>query len=76
MDNESLLPQTYRLLDSTNLTYQQIADGCGVTKHWIMKLKQRQIEEPGVKKIQLVRDFLAAYDAIRTSSNSTTESAA
>lgn len=64
MDSEPLLPQTYRLLDATNLTYGQIAHGCSVGKNWLMKLKQRKIKEPGIAKIQRVRDFLAAYEAI------------
>jgi transcriptional regulator with XRE-family HTH domain len=65
MNSEPLLPETYRLLDATNLTYRQIAEGCGVDMNWLMKLKQRQIREPGVTKVQRVRDFLTAYAAIR-----------
>jgi transcriptional regulator with XRE-family HTH domain len=67
MNSEPLLPQTYRLLDATNLTYRQIAEGCGVDVNWLMKFKQRQIKEPGVTKVQLVHDFLSAYNAIRMS---------
>lgn len=63
--NESLLDRTYRLLDSSDLTYSQIAEGSRVDINWLSKLKQRAIDEPGVKKIQSVHDFLAAQSARR-----------
>ena len=76
MNGEPLLLETYRVLDATNLTYRQIAEGCGVDVNWLMKFKQRQIKEPGVTKVQRVRDFLTAYDAIRVPPTPAAESAA
>lgn len=76
MNSEALLPQTYRLLDDTNLTYRQIAEDCGVDANWLMKFKQRKIKEPGVTKVQQVRDFLVAYNAIRLQPTRAAETAA
>lgn len=61
---EPLLERTYRLLESTNLTYQQIAAGAEVDVHWLAKFKQRRIEEPGVNKVQAVHDFLLERSAL------------
>ena len=68
MKTETLLERTYQLIDSTNQTYQQVADATGLDKNWLMKFKQRAIKEPGVSKVQKVHDFLLAYNAIKTSS--------
>ena len=65
--DDTLLSRTYRLLDATNLTYRQIAEGANVDRHWLEKFKQRVVSEgAGVAKVQRVHDFLAAYAAIRS----------
>lgn len=56
---ETLLARTYRLLDSLNVSYREIAEGAQVDKNWVAKFVQRAIEEPGVTKVQKVHDFLA-----------------
>jgi transcriptional regulator with XRE-family HTH domain len=56
---EPLLDRTYKLLEATNLTYEEIATGAGVKFDWLAKFKQRHITEPGVSKVQAVHDFLA-----------------
>lgn len=58
MQTQSLLERTYCLLDTTDLTYREVAEGASVDMNWLAKLKQRQIIEPGVLKIQRVHDFL------------------
>lgn len=58
MARQNLLAQTYQLLDESALKYREIADGAGVDFNWFLKFKFRQIEEPGVKKVQAVHDFL------------------
>ena len=64
--DDSLLTRTYRLLDATNLTYRQIADGAKVDRHWLEKFKQRVVSEgAGVGKVQRVHDYLVAYQAIQ-----------
>jgi hypothetical protein len=63
MQTQSLLERTYCLLDSTDLTYREVAEGASVDMNWLAKLKQRQIIEPGVLKIQRVHDFLDAQCA-------------
>lgn len=66
MNPDSLLARTYQLLETTNLTYRQVAEGAGVDKNWLEKFKQRVISDgAGVGKVQLVHDFLVAYEAIR-----------
>jgi hypothetical protein len=55
---EPLLDRTYKLLEATNLTYDEIATGAGVKFDWLAKFKQRCIAEPGVSKVQAVHDFL------------------
>lgn len=56
---ENLLERTYQLLDSSDLTYSEIADGAGVDINWLAKFKQRAIGEPGISKVQGVHDFLS-----------------
>lgn len=64
---DGLLARTYRLLDATNLTYAQLAEGAGVERHWVEKFKQRKISTgAGVDKVQRVHDYLTAYEAIRS----------
>lgn len=65
MTSEPLLNRTLRLIEESNLTYRQIAEGASVDMNWLAKLRQGAIEEPGVHKVQRVHDFLAAYAAIR-----------
>lgn len=57
---EPLLQKTYRLLEDTKLTYEEIAAGARVKIDWLAKFNQRHITEPGVSKVQAVHDFLAA----------------
>lgn len=66
MDAEPLLDSTLRLLDATNLTLRQIAEGASVDREWLAKLKQRAIPEPGVNKVQRVFWFLNDYENVRT----------
>lgn len=56
---QSLLERTYELLESSKLTYRQIAEGAGVDIQWFAKFKQRRIPEPGVTKVQKIHDFLS-----------------
>lgn len=55
-----MLDRTYRLLDSTNLTYREIATGAEVGFEWLKSLASRRIGEPGTSKIQRLHDFLVA----------------
>lgn len=66
MSTESLLDRTYSLLDAAvdadgrlkRIIYKDFAKGAAVDVNWLAKFKQRQIPEPGVKKIQRLHDFL------------------
>lgn len=57
-ETEPLLDRTYKLLEASKLTYEEIANGAGVKFDWLAKFKQGRINEPGVSKVQLVHDFL------------------
>lgn len=60
MATENLLEETYRLLDASDLTYRQIAEGARVDINWLSKFKQRAIEEPGISKVQGIFNFLSS----------------
>jgi hypothetical protein len=60
---EPLLDRTYKLLEATKLTYEEIATGANVKFDWLAKFKQRHIGEPGVSKVQAVHDFLVSNSA-------------
>lgn len=57
---EPLLKTTYRLLEASPLTHEEIATGAGVGFDWLSKFNQRRIAEPGIGKVQAVHDFLTA----------------
>ena len=43
---------------SCGLTYQEIAEGSGVSKRTIEKIARREIEDPGVSHIEKLAAFL------------------
>lgn len=57
--NESLLQRTYRLLDASDLTIREIADGAGINFHWLGKFKQKAFKDPGVTRVERLHQFLA-----------------
>ena len=59
MQTETLLEKTYQLLDTSKLTYREIAIGAAVDINWLGKLKQRAIGDPGVGKVERLYKFLA-----------------
>lgn len=63
MVQETLLGRTYRYLESSPLTYREIAAGAAVDINWVAKFAQRAIQEPGISKVQRVHDFLAGREA-------------
>lgn len=56
--DEPLLDQTYRLLDASNLTIREIADGAEVNFHWLGKFKQRAFDDPGVTRVERLHRYL------------------
>ena len=60
MNSQSLLDATYRLVESSDLSYPEIAAGASVKTDWFASFMQRRIREPGVNKVQRVHDFLAS----------------
>lgn len=57
---KDLNKETMRLVKSTTLTKQQIADGAGVGFQWISKYSQGRFKSPGVDRVQAVYNFLDA----------------
>lgn len=57
--NQTLYEDTMALLESCDETIPEIADGAGVNRHWLAKLKQRKFENPGVVSIQKLHNYLS-----------------
>ena len=58
-----LITKTYALIDRSQMTYREIADGSGVDVNWFAKFKQRRINSPGAPKVQKVHDFLLRHES-------------
>lgn len=56
----TILEETLALLDDAagRVSRPTIAAGAGVGIDWLNKLATRKIEDPGVGKVERVRDFL------------------
>lgn len=60
---DTLLGRTYHLLETTKLTYRDIAVGADVGFEWLKSFASRRIREAGVEKVQRVHDFLLSHAA-------------
>lgn len=58
----TLLDQTLELLANRpkDLTLRQIAEGAKVDFEWLSKFSRELIDDPGVKKVQAVHDFMSS----------------
>lgn len=54
----NLLNETIDLLNASELSYQEISKGAGVKESWLRKLADGVWKDPGVNKIERLRDFL------------------
>lgn len=62
----TLLERTLALLDEADQTLGEIAEGAGVPRHWLVGLKQRRWDDPGVNRVERLFRYLserAANDA-------------
>ena len=61
--NASLLDKTRELLkqrrENQRLTLPMIAKGAGVSEPWLKAFLSDSIDDPGVRKVQALHDFLA-----------------
>lgn len=57
---QRLKEDTLRLIESSDLTLREIADGAAVGYDWLMKFYYGKIANPGPDKMQPVHDFLAS----------------
>lgn len=53
-----LYSRTMFLLDTSDLTIEQIAAGAGVQSRWLRMVKNGQIQNPGIRGIQRLYWFL------------------
>lgn len=56
---QRLKADTLKLIESSDLTLREIADGAGVGYDWLVKFFYGKIASPGPDKMQPVHDFLA-----------------
>lgn len=54
----TLYEQTMLLYKQTNLSVISIARGSGLGLRWLFDLKRGRFDDPGVKKIQRLHDYL------------------
>lgn len=60
MESQSLLDKTRELVrNREGLTLRQIAEGADVDFEWLSKFARGEINDPGVRKVQAVHDFLS-----------------
>lgn len=53
----SLFDFVLKHLQSSGLTYQQIADGSGLSRRTIEKIARREIQDPGVSHVEALAKF-------------------
>jgi transcriptional regulator with XRE-family HTH domain len=53
----SIYAYVLRQLKRTSLTYQEVADGSGVSKRTIEKIAREEISDPGVSHIENLEAF-------------------
>jgi transcriptional regulator with XRE-family HTH domain len=46
-----------KAIDTGLFTYQEIADGTGVPKRTLEKIKRREIEDPGVSHVEKIANW-------------------
>lgn len=63
---DSIFAYVLGRLETTSLTYQQVADGSGVPKRTVEKIARQEIEDPGVSHIEKLERFFRGHEA-RTS---------
>ena len=63
---KSTLAMVYELLDSTDLSAREIADGARVGRKWVSRVRRRELEDPGSQKIERVYHFLLASQSKET----------
>ena len=61
-----LLSKTLDKLRDDARTINEIADGAGVNRHWLAKLKQGKFDNPGVRTIERLHNFLCGNPSLRS----------
>ena len=61
-NSPSLLDATLQLMRSSQQPVKSICDAIEVTPRWYQKLLSGEIQDPSVRRIQRLHDYLAAQD--------------
>ena len=61
MERSPLFVKTLKLLQGCDMTLTDVANMSGLKYEWLKKLKQGDIDDPSVNKIQTLHDFLASH---------------
>lgn len=59
----NLYEETIHLLEQAELTVEEIGRGVGMSGRWVRKVREGQIKDPGVNKIQRLYEFLSTSTA-------------
>ena len=63
MHESQLLTETAELLKSRRQSLREIAEHCEIGYHWLCKFQQGEIDDPGVRKIERLHNYLATHKA-------------
>lgn len=58
MPKINLYKNTVKLLNKTDIPLDQISRDLGLQLRWLYYFKNEQIEDPGVKKVEKIYDYL------------------
>jgi transcriptional regulator with XRE-family HTH domain len=60
MDKKPLYERTQALLAARKGSLRRIADESGLGFEWVSNVNQGRVMDPGVKKIQILHDYLVS----------------
>ena len=60
MENCQLLTRTRELLKNRTKSLRAISEESGINYHWLGKFQQGAFDDPGVKKVEQLHDFLVS----------------
>lgn len=58
----TLYEEMMHLLDRTQVPYAVLARELGLTRHWLYRVANGKIEDPGVKKAEALLTLLKEYE--------------
>lgn len=55
-----MLAEVRRCLEERKGDWQEICDDLGISYHWLTKMAQKQIKDPGIAKVEQLHRYLTA----------------